>query len=270
MGYEMIHNHHQRRGPGNACLVGSLVVLMVTMLLSSGGCNEDARAAAGAQASNATGTNPGRRIAAPAPPAPDLASAPEHALLHPAHDPSAPCTCEEAQQRCGWCRRCNVGYVGGLRVASAVLFEGIDPHGHVLDNESLQLQACREAIRTDGYCDAVGFGFVGGRAYFTRLTYGLARAATVDDACAECRSLLGRTGWCAACSRGVVGNVALTDRTLFTQTAAEFARLRRGIELAQTCETCGVAMVAHHTCPTCLISYESLEPTLLRPSQPLP
>jgi len=184
----------------------------------------------------------------------------EHRLLHAGFDPESPCTCPAAVLSHQWCWRCNVGYIAGRRIECTMLFEALDPHGHELDNESLQLQMCREAIRSDGHCDAVGFGFVGGKAYFTRLTWGLAKGQTVDPAalgCGTCGSHASEPGWCDSCSRGIVGNVAFAERDLFERTRHEYQILAAAIDRAPVCEFCACAMVAHLTCPKCQISYES-------------
>jgi hypothetical protein len=231
-----------------------IVAALLAVSLTAGGCGRDSLASASDEATSSTRLVVGVRADSMA--TPEQATV-DHLQLHPGSDPNAPCTCDSDRSGNGWCRRCNVGHVAGQRIESPTLFEGIDPHGHQLDNECLQLQVCREVIRTDGYCDAVGIGFVNGNAYFTRLTYLLARGEPLDAGCQSCNALVGQAGWCQSCGRGVIGNVAFADRTLFEHAEAEHKRLLRGIALASTCDMCAMAAVAHRTCPKCQISYET-------------
>lgn len=248
--------------------VMQLMVILLAIVLS--GCGEDARAAHASRRTVAAAapTPSSESVIEPGALAPDVSSV-DHTRLHPGSDPHSSCTCDAAKLRNGWCWRCNVGYIAGARIESATLFEALDPHGHELDNECLQLQMCRDVIRADGYCDAVGIGFVGGKAYFTRLTYGVARGQVLDPAtlaCPICRSHIAQSGWCAGCRRGIVGNVAFSDRDLFDRTSHEYCRLLQAIERAPVCDMCALAMVAHSTCPMCRMSYESETPTPLTTS----
>ena len=220
---------------------GSLVVIS--------GCGRDAQGS----------STPIRAPSTKAPPSPPTAAAIDPARLHPGFDPQSPCTCDVARMSNGWCWHCNIGYIAGRRVECARLFETLDPHGHQLDLQSLNLEVCHDAMRNDGYCDAVGIGFVKGLAFFTRLTYGLGMGTPIEPSaisCAECRAHVDDPGWCDRCHRGMVGNVAITDRDLFERTAREYRILLMAMERAKTCEWCAAAMVVHHTCPNCRISYE--------------
>jgi hypothetical protein len=155
--------------------------------------------------------------------------------------------------------RCNVGYVAGRRIESAMLFETLDPHGHDLDIAGMACPSCRTAADSGGYCENCRIGFVNRMAFFTRLTYGLAQGRVMDRAalsCAVCRSNAEHPGWCDACACGMVGNVALTDRPTFDRTAAEYCVLLAAIDKTTTCEVCAGAMVVHRTCRRCRISYE--------------
>jgi hypothetical protein len=183
---------------------------------------------------------------------------PDHAHLHPASDPAAPCTCEQARLVNAWCRHCNVGYVAGHVIQSSMLFETVDPHGHDVSNPDL-LERCADAIANDGWCDATSCGFVGGKAYFTRLTWGLARGRPMVASALECETCRAHSGeepgWCGQCQRGMVGNVVFTDRALFDATAREFHTLLEAIEREKTCSMCAYAMLAHTHCPKCKLSY---------------
>ena len=44
------------------------------------------------------------------------------------------CTCAEARSVNGWCEAHAVGYVAGLEIRSAELFEALDTHGHFMPN----------------------------------------------------------------------------------------------------------------------------------------
>ena len=177
----------------------------------------------------------------------------DHARLHPGSDPQSPCTCELAKVYGGWCRRCNVGYIANHRVESAMLFEMIDPHGHDLDIEMLRSKVGPEVVPNDLWCDAAAMGFVGGKAFFTRLTWGLAKGspAMADRlTCPFCRAHSGDDpAWCEHCRRGMVGNVAFADRALFEQTASEYRNFLAAIDREKTCNLCAYAMVAHTRCP---------------------
>jgi hypothetical protein len=253
----------QRCRLARACR-GSILVLGVVALLATAGCSSES-----GQATHAKPAADDDRVEASlvdAQQSADPAASPtaiEHQLLHAGFDPQSPCTCQAAILSHRWCWRCNVGYVAGRRIECARLFEALDPHGHELDNESLQLQGCREAIRSDGYCDAMGIGFVAGKAFFTRLTYGVARGEAIDPATTECPVCQAHVhprepGWCESCRRGIVGNVAIADRDMFERTAREYRILSSAIDKASACEFCACAMVAHLTCPKCQISYESV------------
>lgn len=183
-----------------------------------------------------------------------------HDHLHPSFDPQAPCTCSEATLANGWCRHCNIGYVAGLRVESARLFETMDPHGHDLDLDSITCETCRLAIADGGFCKRCGMGYIGRKTYFTQLTYSLATGQSLRPegcSCQVCLGNIGDSGWCDACQRGIVGNVAIRDRDTFDMAAGEFELLHRAIARVPACELCGCAMMVHRTCPNCLISYES-------------
>lgn len=180
------------------------------------------------------------------------------ASQHPAHDPQAPCICSLKQTHNVWCRHCNVGYLAMRRIDSAMLFDALDPHGHDIDQSTLQCTVCLAAVRTDGYCHDCRMGFVEGRAYFTPLTHGLAQGRPVapeDIECPQCQRNIQSTGWCDRCGRGMVGNVAFADRALFERTAEQWRVLDDAQARVETCELCACAMVVHSACPKCRISY---------------
>jgi hypothetical protein len=145
------------------------------------------------------------------------------ATLEKPGDPaaSAPaCTCALERQRNGWCAACRVGYVAELTIRSQVLYDALDPHGHDVDVPSLACAACRAAAASDGFCTQHARGFVGGRAYLSRLAYHLARSEPE----------------------------AVQD---------ELALLEKALDTLGRCELCAAAMVLDGTCPTCRLSYQN-------------
>jgi len=83
---------------------------------------------------------------------------------------------------------------------------------------ALDCAECRTAAGSDGFCARHGRGFVGGRAYLSRLAYHLARGEP----------------------EAVQAELRVVERAI-----AESAR----------CELCAAAMVLDGTCPVCRISY---------------
>lgn len=184
----------------------------------------------------------------------------DHARLHPGSDPQAPCTCATDKFYNGWCWHCNVGYIAGHQIKSATLFETLDPHGHDIDSEMLREHLCPDAVPNDGWCDAIAMGFVHNKAFFTRLTWGLAKGEPInpdDLICPICRGHILEPGWCDRCQRGIVGNVAYpaAERQTFERTAEEYRNLLAAIERGKVCEVCSSAMMQHCLCPKCKISY---------------
>jgi hypothetical protein len=187
------------------------------------------------------------------------ATGPE-AALHPSDEPvSDHCTCGAARRVNGWCHACGRGHLAGSEIASAMLFEAIDPHGHDFERSSIEdCSGCRDALASEGFCTPHGWGFAGGLMYTTRLTWALARGEGVEPAalfCDACRAHLRSPGWCEACGRGHVGTVAFTDRGLFEAAARGWVRLARAIDESRRCETCATACFFGTTCPKCRVSY---------------
>ncbi|HKY33930.1 MAG TPA: hypothetical protein VJV23_15475 [Candidatus Polarisedimenticolia bacterium] len=192
-----------------------------------------------------------------------------------AHDPGeAECVCRKAGAAGVWCDRHALGHLAGLTIRSKMLFEALDAHGHELDLSTFRCPACRRAIETDGYCDEHRTGFVGKLAYFSRLTYELARGELRDPAgisCPDCRRLAGGgQGWCGACRLGMLGPVAIRDRSRY-ETAARAAEIVREADLmARRCEHCALAMVADDECPFCRITYKDGRPAKTRQPAAVP
>lgn len=137
------------------------------------------------------------------------------------------CTCELERQRSGWCEKCGIGYVADLSIRSKMLYDALDAHGHDIDVAGLRCARCSAAVEADGYCADHRRGFVGGRAYFSRLAYHLARDER-EEVQAELEVL------------------ALAVRTL------------------ERCEVCAAAMVSDGVCPECRLSYRAGRATPLR------
>jgi hypothetical protein len=129
---------------------------------------------------------------------------------------------------------------------------------------------CIKVVGTGGYCDACHAGFIGRKAYFSKLTYLLARGAPLDPlklTCETCRKNAKSHGWCDKCRFGLVGNNRFDDHKLFDEAAAQFDRLLAAIELADRCETCPSAMMVDAKCPNCRIDYRDGKPVPAPQSQ---
>ena len=194
-----------------------------------------------------------------------------------------PCTCAAARKANGWCDRCEIGYVASIEVRSSILFETLDAHGHEIDPESASLQSCPGcvvALKNDGYCPQTRCGFVGKLAYFSRLTYLLAKGERTDLSritCTVCTANAADTtlpvhgrGWCDECKVGLIGNVAFRDPKMFKAAAKEYERLLKAIKTSERCGTCGAAQFYGRRCPICRISYTTGEPVKMKPVRSAP
>ena len=162
------------------------------------------------------------------------------------------CPCPVAPASSGWCDVCAVGYVGPVEIHSRYLHEVMDPHGHVVAPSSFRCTVCRLALETDGFCEEHRIGFVDKLAYFSRLTYELARWEPVDPSLDECRGCpphAGEPAWCESCGLGVVGDVAIRDRQAFESALEAIRILRIADERAARCEHCAAAIVTDTECP---------------------
>ena len=88
------------------------------------------------------------------------------------------CVCVKARERNGWCEACSVGWVGGVKIPSAALFDTIDAHGHKILPASLRCESCQRALASDGYCERCRMGFIDGQAYLSKLAYYVGRGQT--------------------------------------------------------------------------------------------
>ncbi len=195
------------------------------------------------------------------------------ALLLLAHHPPPASVggCRGARLTHGWCGPCKVGFVASVQIRSPVLYEALDPHGHDLVPDAIECTSCEAGLAVDGYCEIHGYGFVGGRAYMTKITYFLARGKTLDVSRIDCRTCrtnakrhrhqpaktpLETGGWCDVCKVGMVGNVAIRDRKDFEAASREFAKLLEAVQTARRCELCAGAMLYDARCPKCMIVYK--------------
>ena len=98
-----------------------------------------------------------------------------------------------------WCYIHRIGHVAGVPISSLRLYEAVDTHGHEVDLTTFSCPACQRAIATDGVCAQHRVAFQEGRAYFTLLTYYLARGEPREPAalsCPACRKASEDHGWC--------------------------------------------------------------------------
>ena len=168
------------------------------------------------------------------------------------------CICDVAKLNNGWCSQCALGYVAGVTIESEMLFDALDAHGHDVDPGGVQCSSCRKAMETDGFCDRCQVGWVSKQAYFSTLTYRLAKGQAKDMSkisCPICQANADQLGWCASCGVGMVGNIAFPGKEGFEQASEPYRVFLAAVEVAKNCEWCAGAMVFDGTCPVCKISY---------------
>ena len=169
------------------------------------------------------------------------------------------CSCAQALENGGWCDVHEIGFIGSVEVDSRLLFDALDAHGHTVDPATFDCPSCREAIATAGFCATHRIGFFEGKAYFSRLSYSLARGRRLVPAaveCPTCRRHMAARGWCATCGVGMVGNVAIHDRRDFDEVDRALSIVESANRVAARCEHCAMAMVTDTQCPVCGIRYE--------------
>ena len=191
-------------------------------------------------------------------------------LLLPALLPFAPlsvaegvCMCAEARLVNGWCEAHDVGYVAGLEIRSAELFETLDTHGHVIAPEFIRCASCLEARETDDFCEEHRMGFVDGLAYLSPLTYHLAKGENKDLSrivCPVCKKNAESYGWCPECNVGMVGQFEIRDPESFRKLSRAYDTLLSARETVARCELCAASMVVDGRCPVCRITYKDGKP----------
>jgi hypothetical protein len=172
---------------------------------------------------------------------------------------SADCSCPEARRVDGWCEAHATGYIAGLPVASQLVHEALDAHGHEVDPATFDCPRCRAAIAASGFCDEHSVGFVRSMAYFSRLTYEIARGTRSEPQrleCKVCRKNSESLGWCDRCKAGTIGNVVIRDQEAYARAASALRMVQDALVVAKRCERCAVAMVTSSQCPLCRISYK--------------
>lgn len=173
------------------------------------------------------------------------------------------CVCATARETNAWCSIHELGYVGGVKLQSYIVYVAIDPHGHDLDLSKFECPTCRAAIESDGFCDTHLRGFVGKKTYFSGLTYELARAevrSVSSIACRTCRKNSETHGWCAKSGVGMVGPFAIRDRKGFDRAVANLALLVAADREAPRCHHCAMAILFNNDCPKCKITYKNGKP----------
>lgn len=169
------------------------------------------------------------------------------------------CHCATITQSDGWCGKCKFGYLAGIKIESAALFDALDPHGHDIDPASLRCDQCRKAFDSHGYCEPCKIGFVRKQAFFSRLTYGLARGTLKNPGAVTCPTCVKNTtlpGWCEACRVGLVGHRAYEDRKEFEEVVRVRNLLKSAIERGKKCLSCAIAMINDGPCVKCKVTFE--------------
>lgn len=180
------------------------------------------------------------------------------ALMTGCKAPECP-TCAGAKLTNKWCDKCAVGYVAGAPIKSKLLYEALDAHGHDLNIPQIACAICQAAVPVDGYCEKCRVGWVRRQAYFSRLTYHLAKGQPCDPkslACPDCRKNSEKYGWCDKCSVGMVGNVAIRSRSDFDGARRGYDLMAAAIEASGRCDMCGIACLTDNTCFICKIPYK--------------
>jgi len=185
------------------------------------------------------------------------------ARAHPESVDPHTCVCEKAKVENGWCGMHKRGYIAGLLIPSAMLFEEIDPHGHEIDVSAISCASCRAAQPASGYCSKCNIGFVGNRAYMSKLTWLLAKAEPIRReavSCPTCRSNTERYGWCDKCHVGFVGSFRFLDRNMFDDAVKAYGVIEAAVRKLPQCKVCAAAIVGNGYCPKCRIHYKDGKP----------
>ncbi|HWL94073.1 MAG TPA: hypothetical protein VNT79_11120 [Phycisphaerae bacterium] len=167
--------------------------------------------------------------------------------------------CAAARLTNQWCDACNVGYVAGVPIKSKFLFETLDAHGHDLVAANFTCPTCKIAIATEGFCEPCRIGWIDKKAYFSRLTYHLAKGVAKDPStlsCTVCRKNSETYGWCERCGHGMVGNVEVKSRADFEGGRRGYELMMTAIEASGRCEMCGQVIITDGSCFVCKISYK--------------
>lgn len=172
---------------------------------------------------------------------------------------AAECTCDVNKVKGGWCAKCEAGYLAGVRIKSEFLFEVLDAHGHDIDPSAIRCDSCKEARKSNGFCEKCRRGWIDNKLYMSRLTYHLTKGEPrilSDIKCAACRNDAAKGGWCEKCRVGMVGNVAITDKTDFDHALTAYRRLLDAVQMLDRCEMCAVALMSDGRCTKCNKTYK--------------
>jgi len=176
-----------------------------------------------------------------------------HLALHDISiDPLAQCACADMRQAGGWCRRCGVGWLAGIRIPSADLYIALDSHGHQFVTLSVDCPSCLDAVSVDGHCDEHHRGFASHRMYTSTLAWAVARGRLIEPGslnCDRCRTNAARCGWCDTCAAGQVGSLRFGSIDVFSHAMRERERLVESVRTLAQCEMCAIVMFTDATCP---------------------
>jgi hypothetical protein len=168
-------------------------------------------------------------------------------------------SCANAKLTNQWCDSCKVGYVAGVPIKSKLVFDCLDAHGHDLDLKQIKCPSCQAAIPVEGFCEKCRIGWVRKQAYFSRLTYHLAKGNPCDPStisCPVCRKNSEKFGWCDTCNKGMIGNVLIADRPNYDGGCRGYQLMRTAVEESQRCENCALAILTDNSCFMYNIGYK--------------
>lgn len=171
---------------------------------------------------------------------------------------STVCLCDKAKTHDVWCDVCGFGWIAGLKIPSKLLFTTID-HGHDINLDLMRCESCKKAAKIDGFCPLCRYGYYKNKLYLSPFTHFLAtgtRISRSEISCPTCLRNMDEGGWCETCKRGIFGNVAVTQRENFDESAAAFRRLKLGLAHLDKCELCGIAMYSNGMCPKHRLVYK--------------
>jgi len=174
----------------------------------------------------------------------------------------AQCSCAADKARDGWCGKCNVGHVAGVKIRSRKLYDAVAGKP-ITDASRIKCATCAAACKNGGYCAHCKVGFAGKKMYESRVGCRLARGQAKDPAkmkCPRCKAAAADHGWCKMCGQGLVHNVAYRNRSAYQQAVQARATLQQAAMLAEKCEGCAVAMVTDGTCSKCNVSFKDGKP----------
>lgn len=176
-----------------------------------------------------------------------------------AHAAEPRCTCSSQSEIGVWCDACNVGHIATVKIESKRLFDAVDAHGHQTRIESLRCNECRRLAKSGGFCESCRTGYVAGKAYFSKLTYLLAKGSMANSAsatCKKCKVDMQRLSWCDACKVGMIGHIAFRDKELFAKALKARDVLVQAVQRVHECLSCAIAIAVDRSCRRCKKSYK--------------